>query len=82
MLNCHQSQIAKNYLKVESVIALAQFRSSQSEEFHYAEAFEIIKLNIASHVDDQEVSIKDVFKMALQNSAAPKKQASPLLGMR
>jgi LmbE family N-acetylglucosaminyl deacetylase/CheY-like chemotaxis protein len=82
MLNCHQSQIAKNYLKVESVIALAQFRSSQSEEFHYAEAFEIIKLNIASHVDDQEVSIKDVFKMALQNSAAPKKQTSSLLGMR
>ncbi len=45
MLKFHQSQISKNYLNVESVIALAQFRSSQSEEFHYAEAFEVIKMS-------------------------------------
>jgi LmbE family N-acetylglucosaminyl deacetylase/CheY-like chemotaxis protein len=67
MLNCHQSQITKNYLKVESVIALAQFRSSQSEEFHYAEAFEIIKINLAGRTD-QDVSIRDIFKLALQFS--------------
>jgi LmbE family N-acetylglucosaminyl deacetylase/CheY-like chemotaxis protein len=68
MLNCHQSQIAKNYLKVESIVALAQFRSSQSEEFHYAEAFEIIKMNLFSH-SKQNISVRDIFKMALQNSA-------------
>jgi LmbE family N-acetylglucosaminyl deacetylase len=67
MLNCHQSQISKNYLKVESVIALAQFRSSQSEEFHYAEAFEIIKINL-SRRSNQGLSARDIFKMALQNA--------------
>jgi LmbE family N-acetylglucosaminyl deacetylase/ActR/RegA family two-component response regulator len=78
MLNCHQSQIAKNYLRVDSVVALAQFRSSQSEEFHYAEAFEIIKMNLGKSMN-QDVSIRDIFKMALQNSVASKEQALPVL---
>jgi LmbE family N-acetylglucosaminyl deacetylase len=77
MLNCHQSQIAKNYLKVESIIALAQFRSSQSEEFHYAEAFEIIKMNLARRTA-HEISARDIFRMALQNSAAPNEQELPI----
>jgi len=74
MLNCHQSQIAKNYLRIDSVVALAQFRSSQSEEFHYAEAFEIIKMNLTRSID-HGVSVRDVFRMALQNSVASKEQA-------
>jgi LmbE family N-acetylglucosaminyl deacetylase/CheY-like chemotaxis protein len=67
MLNCHQSQISKSYFKVESVIALAQFRSSQSEEFHYAEAFEIIKMNLYSH-HNRNLQIRDIFRLALKNS--------------
>jgi LmbE family N-acetylglucosaminyl deacetylase len=70
MLNFHQSQITKNYLKVESVVALAQFRSSQSEEFHYAEAFEIIKMNLCGS-SNPNISVSDIFKMALQNSTPP-----------
>ena len=70
MLNCHHSQILKSYLKVESIIALAQFRSSQSEEFHYAEAFEIIKINLTKH-SDQDISFNDLFKMALNNPISP-----------
>jgi LmbE family N-acetylglucosaminyl deacetylase/ActR/RegA family two-component response regulator len=80
MLNCHQSQIAKNYLRVDSVVALAQFRSSQSEEFHYAEAFEIIKMNLGRSMN-QDVSIRDIFKMALQNSVALKQHTLPVLDM-
>jgi LmbE family N-acetylglucosaminyl deacetylase/ActR/RegA family two-component response regulator len=63
MINCHQSQIQKASLKVESVVALAQFRSSQSEEFHYAEAFEIIKMTITSH-PKKEFSVRDLLKIA------------------
>lgn len=81
MLNCHQSQIAKNSLKIESVIALAQFRSSQSEEFHYAEAFEIIKMNLARR-SKKEVSIRDIFKMVLQNAVPPKEQTLPVLDIK
>jgi LmbE family N-acetylglucosaminyl deacetylase/CheY-like chemotaxis protein len=80
MINCHQSQIAKNSLKVESVIALAQFRSSQSEEFHYAEAFEIIKFNLSSH-SGQNISVRDIFKMALQNSIANEEKL-PIIDMK
>jgi LmbE family N-acetylglucosaminyl deacetylase/CheY-like chemotaxis protein len=67
MLNFHQSQISKNSLKIESVVALAQFRSSQSEEFHYAEAFEIIKMNLSNH-SGKEISIQDIFKIGSDNS--------------
>jgi LmbE family N-acetylglucosaminyl deacetylase/CheY-like chemotaxis protein len=77
MLNCHQSQIAKNILNIESVIALAQFRSSQSEEFHYAEAFEIIKMNLTRR-STKDVSIRDIFKMVLQNAVPPKEQTLPV----
>jgi LmbE family N-acetylglucosaminyl deacetylase len=48
MLNFHKSQISKKYLNIDSVLALAQFRSSQSDAFHYAEAFELIKMNISN----------------------------------
>jgi LmbE family N-acetylglucosaminyl deacetylase/ActR/RegA family two-component response regulator len=81
MLNCHQSQISKNSLKIESVIALAQFRSSQSEEFHYAEAFEIIKMNLTRR-SNKEVSIRDIFRMVLQNAVPPKEQTLPVLDIK
>jgi LmbE family N-acetylglucosaminyl deacetylase/CheY-like chemotaxis protein len=79
MLNCHQSQISKNYFQVESIIALAQFRSSQSEEFHYAEAFEIIKMNITSR-SQKEFSVRDLLKVASSNGKSIEPEA-PMQGL-
>lgn len=75
MLNCHHSQISKNYFQVESIIALAQFRSSQSEEFHYAEAFEIIKMNITSR-SHKEFSVRDLLKVASTHGQSIEPEAS------
>lgn len=80
MLNCHKSQISKNYLKVESILALAQFRSSQSDEFHYAEAFEIIKMTLRSG-SPQEFSVRDLLKLALGRSIPKKSEEAPIQGM-
>jgi LmbE family N-acetylglucosaminyl deacetylase/CheY-like chemotaxis protein len=80
MLNFHQSQISKNYLKVESVVALAQFRSAQSDEFHYAEGFEIIKMNLANR-SIKDISIEDILKITSRKSITHKNDESPIPGL-
>jgi LmbE family N-acetylglucosaminyl deacetylase len=80
MLNCHKSQICKSYLKVESILALAQFRSSQSEEFHYAEAFEIIKMTLRSG-SAKEFSVRDLLKLATERSIPQKDDEAPIQGL-
>jgi LmbE family N-acetylglucosaminyl deacetylase len=80
MLNCHKSQISKSYLKVESIVALAQFRSSQSEEFHYAEAFEIIKMAISSR-SGTEFSVRELLKLATSRSIEHKNDEVTIHGL-
>jgi LmbE family N-acetylglucosaminyl deacetylase len=63
MLNFHQSQISKKYFQVESVVALAQFRSSQSDEFHYAEGFEIIRMSMSTH-SNKKITNDDIFQIS------------------
>ncbi|MGD6933872.1 MAG: PIG-L family deacetylase [Candidatus Bathyarchaeia archaeon] len=79
MLNCHKSQISKSYLKVESVVALAQFRSSQSEEFHYAEAFEIIKMTLRSG-SSKQFSVRDLLELATERSITHQNREAPIQG--
>lgn len=81
MLNCHKSQICKSYLKVEAVVALAQFRSSQSEEFHYAEAFEIIKMTLRSNLSKEAFSVRDLLKLASSSETPQKHGETPFQGV-
>ncbi len=80
MLNYHKSQVCKSYLKVESVVALAQFRSSQSEEFHYAEAFEIIKMTLRSGLRKEEFSVRDLLELA-SSAFTQKNGEAPIHGL-
>jgi LmbE family N-acetylglucosaminyl deacetylase/ActR/RegA family two-component response regulator len=80
MLNFHQSQISKNYLKVESVVALAQFRSAQSDEFHYAESFEIIKMNLANR-SIKDISIEDILRFTSRSPIMHKNYELPNQGL-
>ncbi len=77
MLNFHQSQISKKILKVESVVALAQFRSSQTDEFHYAEGFEIIKMNLSNR-SIKDISVDDIFKIASRTSIIHENEKLPV----
>lgn len=80
MLNFHQSQISKNYLKVESVVALAQFRSAQSDEFHYAEGFEIIRMNLANR-SIKDISIEDILEITSRSPIMDKNYELPIQGL-